>query len=72
MDDIKIYFNPLRSKKQLKVIAGRNVVSAGYSDSTEKMFTIVFDVGGQYRRDLTIMFESRTPRIYLSDVYAEC
>ena len=69
---MKIYFNPLRSKKQLKLISSKRVVSAGYADESEKMFTISFDVGGQNRRDLTILFDSRTPRIYLSDVYAEC
>ena len=69
---MKSYFNPLRSKKQLKAISSKRVVSAGYADESEKMFTISFDVGDQNRRDLTILFESRTPRIYLSDVYAEC
>lgn len=69
---MKIYFNPLRSKKQLKAISLKRVVAAGYTDESEKMFVISFDVGGQNRRDLTILFESRTPRIYLSDVYAEC
>lgn len=67
----RIMLKPLRSKKQLRKIAFKDVISAGYTDDSEKYFTITFNTENGIKQDLTISFETRTPRVYLSDTYTE-
>ena len=67
----RIVMKPLRSKKQLRKIAFRNVISAGFSDDTERFFIITFDTENGEKIDLSVVFETRTPRVYVSDSYTE-
>ena len=67
----RIVMKPLRSKKQLRKIAFKDVISAGFTSDDEKYFTIIFDTKAGTKQDLTISFETRTPRVYLSDSYTE-
>jgi len=69
MKTTKIFLKPLRSKKQLRKISFKDVVSAGFTDDTERFFTISFDAGNERKVDLSILFETRTPRIYISNEY---
>lgn len=65
----RVFLNSLKSKKQLKNLVAKNVVSVDFEDEKLKHFTITFDVGGSKLQDLTIIFETRTPRIFVSDPY---
>ncbi|MGN0496198.1 MAG: hypothetical protein ACI4GW_08220 [Lachnospiraceae bacterium] len=65
----RIVLKPLKSRKQLKNI--KDVISAGFTDDSEKYFTITFDTKAGTKQDLTISFETRTARVYLSDTYTE-
>lgn len=67
----KIILKPLRSKKQLRKISFKDVMSAGFTDDTKQFFTISFDVGNGARQDLTVAFETRSPRVYLSSKYRD-
>lgn len=67
----KIILKPLKSKKQLRTISFQNVVSAGFVDENEQFFTISFDVGNGEKQDLIIIFETRSPRLYLSGKYKD-
>lgn len=69
---IKVTFRQLRGRSQLAPFSFKKVVSAGFTDDTAKEFCITFAVGQKgERRDLSIVFESRTPQIFVSDVYRE-
>ena len=67
----KIILKPLRSKKQLRKISFKNVVSAGFTDDNEQFFTVTFDVESGVKQDLTIIFETRSPRLYISGEYKD-
>lgn len=67
----RIVMKPIRSKKQLRKVAFKDVISAGFTSDDEKYFTITFDTKAGTKQDLTISFETRTPRVYLSDGYTE-
>ena len=67
----KIILKPLKSKKQLRTVSFQNVIFAGFVDENEQFFTISFDVGKGERQDLTIIFETRSPRLYLSGKYKD-
>lgn len=67
----RIILKPLRSKKQLRKISFRDVISAGFTDDTEQFFTISFDMGNGTRQDLTVAFETRSPRVYISEDYKD-
>lgn len=67
----KILLKALRSRRQLDKLDLRRLVSAGFTDDGKKYFTFTFDASNGMKQDLTISFETRTPRIYLSDCYAE-
>lgn len=67
----KIILKPLRSRKQLRKISFKDVVSAGFTDDSEQFFTISFSVGGGAKQDLTVAFETRSPRVYLSNEYKD-
>lgn len=66
---IRIFYNQLRSRKQLRTINCQKVVSASFEDEKEKSFCITFDCENGKKRDLMILFETRTPKIYISDDY---
>ena len=66
---IRIVYKELRSKKQLMALCSKRVVSFGEADDSVKVFEIVFDCGNEKRRDLLISFETRTPKLFISDVY---
>ena len=68
----RVFFNQLRSKKQLQKVDCEKVVTAGFTDDNEKCFEIRFDIGGDERVDLSIVFEKETPEIYISSPYQEC
>lgn len=67
----RIILKPLRSRKQLRKISFKDVISAGFTDDTEQFFTISFDVGNGAKQDLTVVFEIRSPRVYLSGEYRD-
>lgn len=67
----RIILKPLRSRKQLRKISFKDVISAGFTDDTEQFFTISFDVGNGARQDLTVVFETRSPRVYLIGEYRD-
>lgn len=67
----RIILKPLRSKKQLRKISFKDVVSAGFTDDTEQFFTISFNVENGARQDLTVAFETRSPRVYISEEYSD-
>lgn len=67
----RIVMKPLRSKKQLRKIAFKDVVAAGFTDDSEKFFVITFNTENGTKVDLSVVFETRTPRVYLSDSYTE-
>ena len=67
----RIILKPLRSKKQLRKVSFKDAVSAGFTDDTEQFFTISFNVGNGARQDLTVAFEARSPRVYLSGEYRD-
>lgn len=67
----RIVLKPLRSKKQLRRISFKDVISAGFTDDTDRIFTITFNCGNGEMIDLTVFFETRSPHIYISDAYKE-
>lgn len=67
----KIILKPLKSKKQLRTISFKNVISAGFVDENEQFFTIGFDLGSGKKEDVTISFETRSPKIYISGEYKD-
>lgn len=67
----RIVMKPLRSKKQLRKIAFKDVVASGFTDDTERFFVITFDAENGEKIDLSVVFETRTPRVYVSDSYTE-
>ena len=67
----KIILRPLRSRKQMRKISFKDVMSAGFTDDNEQFFTITFDVGSGVKQDLTIIFETRSPRLYISGEYKD-
>lgn len=71
MKTTKILLKPLKSKKQLRKISFADVVRGGFTDETEKYFTLTFDAGNGRKVDLSILFETRTPRVYISNEYIE-
>ncbi len=71
MKTTKIFLKPLKNKKQLRKISFKDVISAGFIDDTERFFTISFDAGNGVRQDLMVTFETRSPRVYISDEYSE-
>jgi hypothetical protein len=66
---VKVIFKQLVSKKQLQPLSFNKVVSAGFEDDSKKTFCITFEVAENKKQDLLIMFETRTPRIYVSRPY---
>lgn len=71
MKTTKILLKPLRSKKQLRKISFAEVIRGGFTDDEERFFTLTFDVGNEKKVDLSILFETRTPRVYISNEYIE-
>lgn len=67
----RVILKGLRSKKQLKEIANKEVLCAGFADDEEKNFEITFDCGEGKKIDLLVSFETRSPHIYISDAYKE-
>lgn len=67
----KIILKPLKSRKQLRAVSFKNVLSAGHTDDAETYFTITFDIGNGKRQDVTIAFETRSPRVFISETYEE-
>lgn len=65
----RVFLHALKSYKQLKKCSYERVVSAGFVDEKENFFEVTFDIGNGKRQDLVIVFETRTPRIYISDLY---
>lgn len=66
----KVYLHELKSKKQLRKIDCKPVVSAGFTDDQEKEFTITFDRENGKCVDLSIFFGSSKPQIYVSEEYS--
>ncbi len=67
----RIVMKPLKSRKQLRKIAFKDAISAGFTDDSEKFFVITFNTENGTKVDLSVVFETRTPRVYLSDSYTE-
>lgn len=66
----KILLKGLRSKRQLKECAEGKVVSANFTDDTERDFEITFQCKDGMR-DIIIGFETRSPHIYISEAYKD-
>lgn len=69
MKKTEVIFSSLKRKSQLKPIDGKKVISAGFTDDSEKEFQIVFDIGKGRRKDISIIFLTRYPRFYISKAY---
>lgn len=67
----RVLLKPVKSRKQLRKISFQKVLSAGFVDEDEKYFIITFATGNGTKQDLSIAFETRTPRIFISDTYNE-
>lgn len=67
----RIVMKPLRSKKQLRKIAFKDVEEAGFTSDDEKYFTITFNTENGTKVDLSVVFETRTPRTYISEEYKD-
>ena len=67
----KIILKPLRSRKQLRNVSFKDVESAGFTDEDEQFFTISFNMGNGLKQDLTVIFETRSPRLYISGEYKD-
>ncbi len=65
----RVFFHTLKSKKQLKKFSGKKIISAEFTDETGKFFEISFDVGNDKKQDILISFETRTPHVFISDIY---
>ena len=65
----RVFFHTLKSRKQLKKFSGEKVISAEFTDETGKFFEISFDVGNNRKQDILISFETRTPHVFISDIY---
>lgn len=68
---IRVNLRTLKSRRQLAPVDYKKVISAGFADENCEQFCITFDVGNGNLRDLSIFFETRTPHIFISDVYRE-
>lgn len=55
----------------MKKISFADVVRGGFTDEEEKFFTLTFDIGNGRKVDLSIVFEAKTPRVYISNGYIE-
>lgn len=71
MKTTKILLKPLKSKRQLKKISFADVIRGGFTDEDERFFTLTFDIGNGKKVDLSILFETRTPKVYISNEYIE-
>lgn len=67
----RVLLKPLKSRKQLRKIAFKDVVSAGFTSDDEKYFTITFSTENGTKVDLSVVFETRTPRTYISEEYKD-
>ena len=65
----KIILKPLKSKKQLRNISSKKVVAAGFTDDKEQFFSMTFALENGEKQDVTIAFETRTPRVFISNIY---
>lgn len=55
----------------MQKVTFKKVIEAGFTDEQGRFFVISFDTEDGTRQDLTIVFETRTPRVFISDKYAE-
>ena len=67
----RVLLRPLKSRKQLRKIAFKDVVAAGFTDDSEKFFVITFNTENGTKVDLSVVFETRTPRTYISEEYKD-
>lgn len=67
----RVFLNTLKSKKQLRNLSHQKIIHAGFGDDKERFFEISFETESGNMQDLTISFESRTPKIYVSDPYTK-
>ena len=67
----RVLLKPIKSRKQLRKIAFKDVISAGFTDDSEKFFVITFNTENGTKVDLSVVFETRTPRTYISEEYKD-
>lgn len=67
----RVILKPLKSRKQLRNLSFQNVLCAGFTNDSEEYFTITFATENGKKQDLSVVFETRTPRIFISDIYKE-
>ena len=67
----RVLLRPIKSRKQLRKIAFKDVVAAGFTDDSEKYFTITFNTENGTKVDLSVVFETRTPRTYIYQEYKD-
>lgn len=66
---MKTICKTLKSKKQLYDLVSKETCAAEFS-TDGKCFLIEFEVENGMHKDLLIDFATRTPRVYVSDAYA--
>ena len=66
---MKTICKTLKSKKQIYDLESRDIRAAEFS-TDGKAFIIEFALDERINRDLLIDFSTRTPRVYVSDAYA--
>lgn len=69
---MRVNYKQLRGRQGLTPVDGKKVLTAGFTNEDCTDFVITFEVdknGG--KRDVLISFESRTPRIFTSECYAD-
>ena len=68
----KVNLKPLQRVNQLKKLTAGNLITCGYSEGQyEMIFRIGWKAGKEVLQDLTIIFEKRSPSVYISDPYTE-
>ena len=65
----RVFFHVLKSRKQLKRFSGKKIISANFVDDAGKFFEILFDFGNEKKQAILISFETRTPHVFISDIY---
>lgn len=65
----KVYCQPLRSKKNFRKLADKEIVRAGFEDDEMQIFSIEFDIGNGTHRNLLIIWDDRFPELHISQPY---
>ena len=67
----RVLLRPIKSRKQLRKIAFKDVISAGFTDDSEKFFVITFNTENGTKVDLSVVFFLFLQRTYISEEYKD-